>query len=67
MTSYIPKVTVSLIYFKIPGGITVYKAAENMTAKLGLESLSPEFWTLSWFNSSCPANVVNYCENGKPR
>jgi hypothetical protein len=47
--------------------MNVYKAAENMTTKLGLDPLPSKFWEESWFNSSCPAHVVNYCENGEAR
>jgi hypothetical protein len=47
--------------------MNLYKTAENMLVKLGLGSLPPKFWEQSWFNSSCPAHVVNYCENAEAR
>lgn len=65
--TYIIKFTVFLIYFKVLGGMNVYKAAENMTVGLGLGPLPAEFWEQSWFNSSCPAHVISYCESGKAR
>lgn len=52
---------------KVLGGVNVYKAAENMITKLGLDPLPSKFWEQSWFNSSCPAHVVNYCDNGEAR
>ena len=61
------KFTVFLIYSKAFGGMNVYKAPENMTVDLGLGSLAAEFWEQSWFNSSCPAHVISYCESGIAR
>lgn len=52
---------------KVLGGVNVYKAAENMITKLGLDPLPSQFWKQSWFNSSCPAHVVNYCNEGEAR
>jgi len=52
---------------KVLGGVNVYKAAENVITKLGLDPLPSEFWEQSWFNSSCPAHVVNYCKDGEAR
>ncbi|XP_069675484.1 angiotensin-converting enzyme-like protein Ace3 [Periplaneta americana] len=49
------------------GGENVYRTAENMLDKLGLGTLSQKFWKQSWFNSSCPANLVNYCTDGDAR
>lgn len=62
-----PNISVFLTCFKVLGGMNVYKAAENMITNLGLDPLPPKFWEQSWFNSSCPAHVVNYCENGEAR
>jgi hypothetical protein len=52
---------------KVLGGVNVYKAAENMITKLGLDPLPSKFWEQSWFNSSCPAHVVSYCKDGEAR
>ncbi|XP_023722712.2 angiotensin-converting enzyme-like [Cryptotermes secundus] len=52
---------------KVFGGMNVYKAAENMTVDLGLGPLAAEFWEQTWFNSSCPAHVISYCESGIAR
>lgn len=52
---------------KVLGGMKVYKTAENMIVNLGLGALPAEFWEQSWFNSSCPAHVISYCESGKAR
>jgi hypothetical protein len=56
-----------LTCLKVLGGVNVYKAAENMITKLGLDPLPSKFWEQSWFNSSCPAHVVNYCRSGEAR
>ena len=61
------KFTVFLIYSKAFGGMNVYKAPENITVDLGLGSLAAEFWEQSWFNCSCPAHVISYCESGIAR